>query len=178
MRNLFNLQSGSIKQHFLTQHNTQLNRNHLTENTSIISTATDKTRLCIKEALLILHENPSINKQYENFNQILKLKPHRRNNNSINAGSIEVDNAHQTHHLSPPTASPASHIHSQTLTVSPPSNYIHSPLMNNTPLTIHNTSPNINDRINSLIQSSRYNVDTDTLPQQRMTLRSHTRRFN
>ena len=55
-------------------------REKLTENTTIIAKATDRYRLLIKEAVLIIKHSPSINKQYDNFTNILKLHAHRNNN--------------------------------------------------------------------------------------------------
>ena len=65
----------------------------LTDNTTIIATANDKIRLCIKEALMILQHSPSINIQYDNFTTILKLQPNRRMNNNtiINDSNIIND---------------------------------------------------------------------------------------
>ena len=55
-------------------------REQLTENTKIIAKANDRYKLLIKEALLILKNSPSINKQYDNFTNILKLHGHRSTN--------------------------------------------------------------------------------------------------
>ena len=79
------LQSGSILQHFLNCHDRKPTRPELTENTTIIAKASNRYMLSIKEALLILHQNPFINKQFETFSHTLKLHPHRNNANSTNS---------------------------------------------------------------------------------------------
>ena len=61
-------------------HNSKPTRDQLTENTTIITRATDRFRLAIKEALYITKLGPLINKQYDNFTNILKLYNHRNNN--------------------------------------------------------------------------------------------------
>jgi len=73
-------QTGSIYQHFLNEHQTKPTRVQLTENTTIIARADNRYKLAIKEALLILHNNPSINKQFDNFTNILKIHAHRNPN--------------------------------------------------------------------------------------------------
>ena len=70
-------QDGSIYKHFVTSHSMKPSREQLTENTSIIAKASDRYKLLIKEALLIMKHSPSINKQYDNFTNILKLHAHR-----------------------------------------------------------------------------------------------------
>ena len=52
-------------------------RQELVENTTIITKAESRYKLSIKEALLILKRNPTINKQFDNFTNILKLHAHR-----------------------------------------------------------------------------------------------------
>ena len=76
----YHLNKGSIRSHFFSQHNIRPTIDMLTDNTTIIATANDKIRLCIKEALMILQHSPSINIQYDNFTTILKLQPNRRMN--------------------------------------------------------------------------------------------------
>ena len=66
-------QNGSIHNHFSTVHNIKPTREHLTQNTKIIGRAKDRLRLTIKEALLISQEKPIINKQFDNFTNVLKL---------------------------------------------------------------------------------------------------------
>ena len=74
-------QGGSIYQHFHDEHQRKPTRRELTENTTIIAKADNRQTLAIKEALLILNHSPSINKQFENFSNILKI---HLNRNSIN----------------------------------------------------------------------------------------------
>ena len=71
------LYNGSILQHFKVTHNYTPSKETLFENTQIIARASDRYKLSIKEALLISHNNPSINKQLENFVHMLRLHPHR-----------------------------------------------------------------------------------------------------
>ena len=66
-------QNGSIYQHFTDSHNKKPNREELTNNTTIIARAPDRYRLAIKEALLIQKYAPTINKQFYNFTNILRL---------------------------------------------------------------------------------------------------------
>ena len=70
-------QAGSIFQHFRNKHNMKPTRKQLVENTTIITKAESRYKLAIKEALLILKRNPTINKQFDNFTNILKLQAHR-----------------------------------------------------------------------------------------------------
>ena len=70
-------QGGSVYNHFMELHNKKPTREELTHNTTIIARAPDRYRLAIKEALLILKHAPAINKQYDNFSNILKLHNHR-----------------------------------------------------------------------------------------------------
>ena len=70
-------QSGSIHNHFTSTHNCEPTRDILVNNTNIIASAENRYKLAIKEALLIRERNPTINKQYDNFVNILKLNTHR-----------------------------------------------------------------------------------------------------
>ena len=78
-------QNGSIYQHFLLDHNQKPRREDLTENTTIISKSPNRYRLAIKEALLILKIGPSINRQFDNFTNILKLFSYRNQNQKPNS---------------------------------------------------------------------------------------------
>ena len=69
----FHRQNGSICNHFKEAHKSKPTREQLTSNTNIISKSSDRFRLAIKEALLILDKKPEINKQYDNFTNILRL---------------------------------------------------------------------------------------------------------
>ena len=66
-------QNGSILKHFQEAHNCKPTREQITENTSIITKESDRYRLTIKEALIIRNIKPLINKQFDNFTNILKL---------------------------------------------------------------------------------------------------------
>ena len=70
-------QTGSIYKHFYDTHHCKPTRELLTENTTIIARDVNRYRLGIKEALLIIHNAPSLNVQFDNFTNILKL--HHRN---------------------------------------------------------------------------------------------------
>ena len=70
-------QNGSILKHFMLSHNVKPTRDQLTQNTTIIARANDRYKLAIKEALLILNNAPSLNIQFDNFTNILKLHNHR-----------------------------------------------------------------------------------------------------
>ena len=70
-------QNGSILKHFMLSHNGKPTRDQLTQNTTIIARANDRYKLAIKEALLILNNAPSLNIQFDNFTNILKLHNHR-----------------------------------------------------------------------------------------------------
>ena len=66
-------QNGGIHNHFQSAHSIKPTREHLINNTKIIGRAKDRLRLAIKEALLISQEKPLINKQFDNFSNVLKL---------------------------------------------------------------------------------------------------------
>ena len=74
-------QNGSIYNHFINSHNCKPTRDQLTENTIIITRDTDRYKLAIKEALIIINDSPSLNIQFDNFSNILKL--HHRNSSQI-----------------------------------------------------------------------------------------------
>ena len=69
----YHSQRGSILEHYRMQHKIKPTKEQLITNTKILDKATDKYRLAIKESLLIIANNPSINRQYNNFTNILKL---------------------------------------------------------------------------------------------------------
>ena len=73
------LQQGSIRNHFSDYHNATITRETIVNNTKIIEHAKDRYHLAIKEALLIMNTNPIINKQYDNFSNILWLNAHTTN---------------------------------------------------------------------------------------------------
>ena len=84
-------QAGSIPQHFINDHQSKPNRKQLVENTIIIARAQNRYKLAIKEALLILSHTPSINKQYDNFSNILKLstRPNHRHRNISDSNAAQ-----------------------------------------------------------------------------------------
>ena len=150
---------GSIKQHFITEHNSLPSRQLLIENTKIIAQADTKYKLLIKEALLIQKHNPSINKQFDSFPNILKLHLHK----TPSSGQSTT-----TPSLNTPTYRHGNHSNeSQTQ-----SN------LNN--ITINSVSPNISQRINTLIESSQNNNDIHQFSpmvlrsQRNATLHTHT----
>ena len=69
----YHAQSGSIFLHFKSEHCRKPKREELCNNTVILSSANSRQRLAIKEAILISEKNPTLNRQYDNFNNILKL---------------------------------------------------------------------------------------------------------
>ena len=88
---------GSIKEHILHEHNISVTKSLLIENTSILTYAEIRFKLSIKEALLILQKSPIINKQYDNFNNILKLYKSRNipihDNNTYHNNNASSTNA-------------------------------------------------------------------------------------
>ena len=70
-------QEGAIFDHFQNVHGSKPTREQLTENTVVTAKAQDRHRLAIIEALHILNNNPSLNKQYDNFANTLKLYKYR-----------------------------------------------------------------------------------------------------
>ena len=156
-------QKGSIKQHFIEDHNCKITKQQLYDNTSIIATASDKQRLIIKESLLILENNPSINKQFDNFNHTLKLNPMRSHAHFNNGVSNAV------HVTSLDAATPAGLNTSVGLATPEDDNQI---LSNLTPvMPRHFVSPAINNRINSLINNI-HNDNNYSPPTTRLRARS------
>ena len=66
-------QNGSILKYFTDVHDRKPTRDELIENTTIIGREVTKYRLAVKEALIILNTEPSLNIQFDNFSTILKL---------------------------------------------------------------------------------------------------------
>ena len=66
-------QSGSIRSHFEDCHQIKPTRAQILENIEVIARADNRQRLYIKEAIHILQSAPNINKQYDNFTNVLKL---------------------------------------------------------------------------------------------------------
>jgi predicted GIY-YIG superfamily endonuclease len=67
------LQSGSIKEHFESTHNSKITRAEIVDNTTIRFFERDTSRLRILEALVIKFEKPSINSQFTGFTRTLSL---------------------------------------------------------------------------------------------------------
>ena len=67
------LSQGGPKNHSKTEHNAQLTRQMLVDNTTIIPHATDFNRLQIYEALLIRKHKPYINNQATGISRTLNL---------------------------------------------------------------------------------------------------------
>ena len=63
-------QNGSSYKHLYDAHHCKPTRELLTENTTIIARDVNRYRLGIKEALLIIHNAPSLNVQFDNFTNI------------------------------------------------------------------------------------------------------------
>ena len=158
----------------------------------IFTHADDKYRLSIKEALLILHKNPTINRQFDNFSHTLRLRPNRTINNH-QGGQNQITsnnpalgttppNPAISHNPTRPIDSPQSHIASSNVPVnspvmdrsdqtlglqsSSPQHTVDSRNINNNPLPSmstnnHYISPRINERIVSLIDSTRRNLNTN-----------------
>ena len=182
--------NGSIKQHYMNDHDLIPTKTELIDNTKILTHASDKHRLSIKEALLILHCNPIINRQFDNFTHTLKLKPNR-NIPTAYPSNTTVNNSAQG--TSPPiatipdnlAASPQHSIASsneldlssanntgsrtsniQTTPSSTPSNNLYSPathVLTNLTTNSHYISPNINERITTLISSTRNSNNLDNI---------------
>ena len=124
------IQTGSIKRHFEDNHNTKPTKSQLLDNTKILTHADNRHKLFIKEALLISSHAPKINRQYDNFTNVLKLyKP--RHNNYNNRGTSN-DNSEENISILP----------NPTNTLSPNHTY-------------HPISPQISQRINQLLSNSR-----------------------
>ena len=94
-------QTGSIFQHFAVKHSSKPTRSELVDNTTIIARADNRSKLTIKEAILILKRSPSINKQFDNFKNILKLHKHR-------SEDVAPPTLHNRTDITHPTAPPLS----------------------------------------------------------------------
>ena len=57
------LSDGAPKEHMQQQHNTQITRRTLTQNTTILASAQDTRKLCVLEALFIHEQTPILNRQ-------------------------------------------------------------------------------------------------------------------
>ena len=79
-RLMYHTQSGSIFNHFKADHDCKPSRETLANNTKIIAKAENRYKLAIKEAILIVENIPTINKQFDNFVNILRLNNRRCTN--------------------------------------------------------------------------------------------------
>ena len=141
-------QNGSILKHFKDHHDSKPNKQLLIDNSKIIAKGSNKNNLLIKEALLIQAHHPQINKQYDTFPNVLKLQVHR--------------GCHRENFHSPSNNSLAR----LTSSISTPQ----TPNID-TPSRRHFVSPGILNRIETLQQNNRSNIDDDNIAQRR-TLRS------
>ena len=172
--------NGSIKQHYINDHDTVPTKSEIINNTKILTHASDKHRLSIKEALLILHSNPIINRQFENFTHTLKLKPNRTISTTHPSNTTVNNSAQGTsppvlpmpNNLASPQTSIASsnefNISSANSTNNQPSNILTTPSSGNfdnlySPTNSHYISPNINERIATLINSTRNSNNSDNI---------------
>ena len=110
-------------------------KSQLLDNTKILSHADNRHKLFIKEALLISSHAPKINRQYDNFTNVLKLyKPRHSNINNITTSNVISD-------VNIPS------LPNLRNTLSP--NHTHHP-----------TSPQISQRINQLLSNHRNSSST------------------
>ena len=65
--------NGSIKNHYKESHNSNITKEILRENTTIITKEQQPKNLAIKEALFILKLAPRVNVQFQTFNKTLQL---------------------------------------------------------------------------------------------------------
>ena len=73
---------GAIKEHLHNKHKSKATIDELINETESIQQLSDLKRLKIYEALMILTEKPSINRQEDNFNNPLKLYSRLVHNNT------------------------------------------------------------------------------------------------
>ena len=69
----YHLSKGSIKEHSMQNHQAIIDRKTFEENTKIIEKDNNRQTLAIKEAIIILTNNPIINKQFDKFDNILRI---------------------------------------------------------------------------------------------------------
>lgn len=86
------INNGSIHDHFKENHNQKPSIDKLIENTTVLAKAENRYQLAIKEALLISYHAPSINRQFGNFANILKLHAHIKPNlaNSVSLSKSKL----------------------------------------------------------------------------------------
>ena len=67
------LTNGAIREHQIGAHHSNLTREHIVNNTSILRKQNDINRLLVNEDILIKLENPEINRQDTGISRTLKL---------------------------------------------------------------------------------------------------------
>lgn len=144
-------QTGSIHEHFSNEHNTRPSRTQLVENTVVIAKANNRQKLAIKEALLILNHCPSINRQFGNFSNILKVHTHK-NSCQYLPHTRRVTPKESTGFASQPSPIPSDRPSPSKLTHSSPLEslkYLFDPSALETLNPTFNTSPELNPRRNN-----------------------------
>ena len=155
----YHLSSGSIKDHIMQDHQAIIDRKTLEENTKVIEKANNRQTLAIKEAIIIQTNNPMINRQFHKFDNILKLhhsKPYFSNNSTFRT-IPQTDENNGTSASSQPTTQESPIENRLIQDISSNNQDITSSNTNNIDsITINqNASPNINARIQSLLQGVR-----------------------
>ena len=144
-------QTGSIKSHFEDHHNIKPTKSQLLDSTTILTHANTRQKLYIKEALLISKHAPTINRQYDNFTNVLKLYKPRHNNNYYHNSGFRSTHLDSNDHTNSPVSNNTSSVHSHIL------HHTNSPVSNNTSSVhsriLHQASPQITQRINQLFTS-------------------------
>ena len=164
----YHLQKGSIKEHFRHNHSTELTSEIIYNNTHIIAKDSDKYRLTVKEALLISQHSPLINKQFDNFNNTLKLFKNHTSTEPTIPSFLNTNVPPIPNTCTQPLHTPS---HTQELNTSNSNLSLHNLITPN-----HSISPNINNRINLLLYNSRNDMHSTTQPRSPILLRSHTQR--
>jgi hypothetical protein len=84
----FHVQDGAVKQHYIQYHEMRPTRNDILEKTTVLFSNRSSLRLKIYEALCILQQSPSHNRQHEIFVNSLLLYQTIPNNERRNANPI------------------------------------------------------------------------------------------
>ena len=150
--------ASSIFKHFKNDHNCIPNKEMIFENTKIIAKAPNRYKLFIKEALLISHKNPSINKQFETFIHTLKLHPHR----NINA-TLRTTDSNNNAPVSPPRSNTPL---IRTQEDRSPNDNLSGQVIR------HNVSPVISRQINRLLTESRNSNQINNITRNHISLRT------
>ena len=152
------LSSGAIKDHCMQNHQTVIDRKSLEDNTIVIEKANYRNTLAIKEAIIIQTNNPTINRQFNKFDNILKLH-HSRPYISSNTPAPQA-----IHQADEDSATPSQPIIEE---LDPQTVLNRNNQPNNLNMTLpdindidnitisQNASPNINARIQNLLQDAR-----------------------